>query len=32
VKGRFEIDAWVVGLSVGIQLDVPEAPPLDRRK
>lgn len=32
VKGRFEIDALVVGLSVGIQLDVPEASPLERRK
>jgi long-chain fatty acid transport protein len=28
VKGRFGIDAWVVNLSLGIQLDVPEAAPL----
>jgi long-chain fatty acid transport protein len=28
VKGSFRIDALVIGLSVGIQLDVPEAPPL----
>ncbi|HEU4576896.1 MAG TPA: outer membrane protein transport protein [Polyangiaceae bacterium] len=29
VKGTFRIDAWVVGLNVGFQLDVPEAPPLE---
>jgi long-chain fatty acid transport protein len=29
VKGSFEIDALVVGLSLGIQLDLAEAPPLD---
>ena len=28
VKGTFRIDALVIGLSVCIQLDVPEAPPL----
>jgi len=28
VKGRFGIDAWVFNLSVGIELDVPEAAPL----
>ena len=29
VKGSFRVDAWVVGLSVGIQFDVAEAPPLE---
>jgi long-chain fatty acid transport protein len=29
VKGTFRVDAWVVGLNVGIQLDVAEAPPLE---
>jgi long-chain fatty acid transport protein len=29
VKGTFGVDAWVAGLSLGIQLDVPEAPPLN---
>jgi long-chain fatty acid transport protein len=29
VKGTFRIDAWVVGLSVGVQFDVPEASPLE---
>jgi long-chain fatty acid transport protein len=31
VKGTFGVDAWVVGSSLGIQLDVPEAPPLEGR-
>lgn len=29
VKGTFRVDAWVVGLNLGIQLDVAEAPPLE---
>lgn len=29
VKGRFEIDVWLVALSVGVQLDTVMAPPLD---
>jgi long-chain fatty acid transport protein len=28
VKGQFEIGAWVVGLSVGVELDVPEVAPV----
>jgi long-chain fatty acid transport protein len=28
IKGRFEISAWVVGLSVGVELDVPEVAPV----
>ncbi|MEO8177234.1 MAG: outer membrane protein transport protein [Deltaproteobacteria bacterium] len=31
IKGNFQIDALVVGLSLGIQLDVPESPPLEGR-
>jgi long-chain fatty acid transport protein len=29
VKGTFRVDAWVIGLNVGIQFDVAEAPPLE---
>ncbi len=28
IKGRFEIGAWVIGLSVGLELDVPEVAPV----
>lgn len=28
VKGRFALSAWVVGLSVGVELDVPEVAPV----
>jgi long-chain fatty acid transport protein len=30
VKGTFRVDAWVVGLNVGILFDVAEAAPLDK--
>jgi long-chain fatty acid transport protein len=29
IKGSFEVQAWVIGVSVGIQLDVPERAPTD---
>lgn len=28
VKGRFEVSAWVIGVSVGLELDIPEVAPV----